>query len=460
MLPTKYQRSSTNISINQTHTRTRGRPTFAILRLHSPSNRQYGAFDNDDESSHDEGSYGDSRRKGSNQQRGSGSSLNASPASRRQEGSMYSPSIPAMVSTHSRTNSVKLQEVRLGESPKTKRQLSPHAKSDGTSSPKFQKTDYSSVEYGSGHTRQDSQGHNPGQRQHTPTQFVEISPMSSQGEFLPSVPSLSLMMSPSPQMQQEQQKQQQQQPSHIVQKQQTKGQVSQHPGSHYEQRMQLDQSRGTSQHIYSQMLTQHSGMEAQGHLHSEQQQQQQQQQQQHHQHQQHQAPLLHMLPMVLGAHGGPHDLQTAGQTPMGPPLTVPNAHMSNNEVQLPHRTHQQPQIRYTQPLLPIGTTNHGSRILLPGEITPDSATAAQSPGGFASVMYGHHGGMGGIGTNIPMPRISTDVGTLFYNWNTGEPGLSPATSFNLSQLQQQAGQANTAGSFDAYSPTTVQWYTL
>lgn len=163
----------------------------------------------------------------------------------------------------------------------------------------------------------------------------------------------------------------------------------------------------------------------------------------------------------------------ARQLPMAPPLSIP----SNISIQSSIRTsaQAQEQQRNAQPLLPPGIPNSGaSRVLLPGEGT--GLTPTDSPSNFASNLY-PSSNLSGIGTNVTMPRISTDVGSLFYNWNTNEPGLSPATSMQLNQFRenpessggpsleqhggpprsQLSGPPISAGVLENFSPTTAQW---
>lgn len=142
--------------------------------------------------------------------------------------------------------------------------------------------------------------------------------------------------------------------------------------------------------------------------------------------------------------------------PMAPPLNIPampqhsasrSEHIANPDQNITstsdnHASSDDPRL--------VSQTNHlggPSRILLPHET---GLTPVESPGNFANTLYsssnnnGGSGGLSGIGTNITIPRISTDVGSLFYNWNTNEPGLSPATSMMLNQLQQQTPDSASA----------------
>lgn len=196
----------------------------------------------------------------------------------------------------------------------------------------------------------------------------------------------------------------------------------------------------------------------------------------------------------------PQNQSNTRQLPMAPPLTIPVMPQSSHHQQ--HQQHQQQQQQHEQqqqqqqqaqleaqrgqPLLPPGASNVGpSRILLPGEGGGGGfgLTPIESPSNFASSLYGP--GISTIGTNITIPRISTDVGSLFYNWNTNEPGLSPATSMMLNQFRETDGAGSSshsggggggnntqqplqgrsqlsgppisAGVLENFSPTTAQW---
>ena len=119
---------------------------------------------------------------------------------------------------------------------------------------------------------------------------------------------------------------------------------------------------------------------------------------------------------------------------MAPPLAIPSA---------PVQTDSQDGDR-SQPLHPASLPHPGlSRVLLP---TETGLTPIESPGNFANSLYSS---TNGIGSKIPIPRISTDVGSLFYNWNTNEPGLSPATSMMLNQFHQQSDTTPTIGPLSA-----------
>ncbi|CCG82476.1 SRF-type transcription factor RlmA [Taphrina deformans PYCC 5710] len=164
----------------------------------------------------------------------------------------------------------------------------------------------------------------------------------------------------------------------------------------------------------------------------------------------------------------------ARQLPMAPPLAIPVTAPSNSTITAGHAppsTSQTDSQRPAQPLLP---TNSGpSRVLLREQGEAAGLTPIESPSNFASSLYSSSG-IAGIGTNISMPRISTDVGSLFYNWNTNEPGLSPATSMMLGQFRegegaapmpgptpvarsQMSGPPISAGVLENFSPTTAQW---
>jgi hypothetical protein len=81
-------------------------------------------------------------------------------------------------------------------------------------------------------------------------------------------------------------------------------------------------------------------------------------------------------------------------------------------------------------------------------------TPVESPGGFASALFGNgSSGLNGIGSNVNVPRIATDVGTLFYNWDKNEPGLSPATSFALNQMAPPAENLRAAEQRSANNTT-------
>lgn len=92
-----------------------------------------------------------------------------------------------------------------------------------------------------------------------------------------------------------------------------------------------------------------------------------------------------------------------------------------------------------------------SRVLIPAaELAKgDSPT---NPFGGITISPG-----GSLSTNIPLPRISTDVGQqqLYYGWQANEPGLSPATSYMLNQLAppEQAAAAAAALS-NGQAPTS------
>lgn len=159
---------------------------------------------------------------------------------------------------------------------------------------------------------------------------------------------------------------------------------------------------------------------------------------------------------------------------MAPPLQIPSNMPMTHQGQPAGGPHSmQEQQRNDQPLLPAGISNSSaSRVLLPGE--SNGHTPIESPGNFASSLYASNG-ISTIGTNVPIPRISTDVGSLFYNWNTNEPGLSPATSMALGQYRENneavSGGNNpsnlsrsqlsappiSAGVLENFSPTTAQW---
>lgn len=162
------------------------------------------------------------------------------------------------------------------------------------------------------------------------------------------------------------------------------------------------------------------------------------------------------------------------QLPMAPPLSIPPSGATSQAHKAGGQSSQDMQ-RTMHPLLPAGNPNSSiSRILLPGEGT--GMTPTDSPSNFASNLY-PSSGLAGIGTNVSIPRISTDVGSLFYNWNTNEPGLSPATSMMLNQFRDaqdgsgpaqpdQVGGPNrsqmsappiSAGVLENFSPTTAQW---
>lgn len=165
------------------------------------------------------------------------------------------------------------------------------------------------------------------------------------------------------------------------------------------------------------------------------------------------------------------------QLPMAPPLAIPaNGPLQGAKGPTTGAQSQSQEIqRNAQPLLPPNNSNL-SRILLPGEGS-SGLTPTDSPSNFATNLYSSSG-LSGIGTNVSIPRISTDVGSLFYNWNTNEPGLSPATSMMLNhqfrEPQDGSGTGNpdqgagpgrsqlsgppiSAGVLENFSPTTAQW---